>query len=955
MRCNGFMIINASPPSTAAVPIITTGSVSASPMGVNRIGTDSTRIAVSFSDPDTPTVSILVVTFKVREPDNATELTVADHLNDGAGGMTITGDGAGNYTAFFDWNPPDAQTLGVYDLYVMISDTLDSVVDGYAANPDELSVTEPYAGTAPSIVTGATIALPDSLNRTSASFALIRFDFTDPDSHSRKGFTATIKVRDASSTEYILANALTDDSAGLSIWRVNDTVYRAEVKWDPGDAQTLGVYDLYAQVEDPSAQVATDGYANNTDELLLYAEAPTGDGHLTHRGTTADGCGGANSACHNLLTHDQTTTSSSHGTWTTQPTCLTCHTPHTTHNLYMVRDSIDTPNSGKRQVVFKTLGIGDPYNDPDPTVGDASSGVMADDTDGAGTGICEVCHTATTHHRNDDSHSLQGHENAQTCTNCHSHQGGFAAGESGGGQACSCHGPIFTAMDSTSLLSRHVLANDSADYSPGASGMYATKNCLACHVDHDIFRPDLNTGFGQRAKNLRTDWAIDPVQGSDSVLAGSDYLSTGNGGVCLSCHSGSTCSGCHSAHRGALGGLAAAEAASFSHLWITQSDYDAATNAHNYSVPTTFGTDGSTFNGNCVKCHNDNMGKSYQNSTYKFSVHGSDFDHILDSAGTGGASSPLEEEFCYKCHSTTSNPNAGSNLDYFGVTSMGAASNLAIEADMGLASAHPVGSFSGIHGSAENADTLARHVECSDCHNPHAARTSASPSVLLKPAVVGAIGRTIDSARVMSVSATYEVCLKCHGDNNGGTAYVYRENGSTNTRLEFHPTSLSFHPVADTGKNANSPSLTGGWTETSMMGCEDCHSRQAGGAAGPHGSQYSPILKLDYVTGDDIGHTSANYALCYSCHLESSILGDNSFAEHDKHIRGERTPCSVCHDPHGVNSVAAGDGVHLINFDTTVVTPESGSGRLEFINGTNDFQGTCWLQCHGTDHDGWNY
>ena len=66
----------------------------------------------------------------------------------------------------------------------------------------------------------------------------------------------------------------------------------------------------------------------------------------------------------------------------------------------MVRETIQTPISGPRAVLFKTLGIGDPYNDPDPTVGDPGSGAMADDTDGVQTGVCEVCHTSTSHHQN---------------------------------------------------------------------------------------------------------------------------------------------------------------------------------------------------------------------------------------------------------------------------------------------------------------------------------------------------------------------------------------------------------------------------------------------------------------------------------------------------------------------------------------------------------------------------
>ncbi len=67
------------------------------------------------------------------------------------------------------------------------------------------------------------------------------------------------------------------------------------------------------------------------------------------------------------------------------------------------------------------------------------------DGDGTYNGVCEVCHTLTTHFRNDGSGSDQLHSNAGNpagtdCTVCHNHMNGFAHG-SGGGTGCDeCHG-----------------------------------------------------------------------------------------------------------------------------------------------------------------------------------------------------------------------------------------------------------------------------------------------------------------------------------------------------------------------------------------------------------------------------------------------------------------------------------------------------------------------------------
>ncbi|RMF23324.1 MAG: hypothetical protein D6760_05560, partial [Deltaproteobacteria bacterium] len=79
--------------------------------------------------------------------------------------------------------------------------------------------------------------------------------------------------------------------------------------------------------------------------------------------------------------------------------------------------------------------------------------------------------------------------------------------------------------------------------------------------------------------------------------------------------------------------------------------------------------------------------------------------------------------------------------------------------------------------------------------------------------------------------------------------------------------------------------------------------------------------------------------------------GNQSFKEHKKHIQGEKAPCSICHDPHGI-SITQGTTVnntHLINFDTSIVQADPKTGRLEFQDdGTR--KGRCYLRCHGQSH-----
>ncbi len=911
-------------------PVVQTDATFANPSGVDRIGLNSVTISAPFSDLDNPGVSAFFVTFKIRHSVDLTEIVLADNVANGTSGVTITDLGSGNYQASIDWDPGDLQTLGLYDLYFHVTEGADTSFDAFGNNQGELEVYDAITNKPPTVVSGNTSVLPSTINRIGSDFTMIKSVFSDADIPGKSSFTVTIKVQDPALTETVIVNGAKHGEQGLRIVHLGDSLYEAAVLWDPDVADATGLYNLYFEVTDNNGATAIDDYTANTSELTVTSAALLGDGFLLHRDASAGSCGGVSSACHDLKDHQA-------------QDCRVCHTPHSTKNIYLVEDTIQTPNSGPKEVIFKTLGIGDPYNAPDPIIGDPNSGVMADDADGVTTGVCEVCHTTTLHHRNDNTHPDRNHNNAQICVNCHPHSEGFAAGESGGGMACACHGDILSAMDSTSILSRHVLFDAAADYSPGASGMYTIKNCLSCHVDHDIFRPDLNTGIGTRASNLRTDWAIDPVQGDNTVLLNSDYQSTGKGGVCLSCHSDDpTCSGCHSAHKLPRELPPLSAKVPNAHRFVTKTNYDAATSGHNYSVPLTFTKDGSVFNANCVKCHNDDMAKTYQNSTVKASLHGSTFSMLLDSSGVAVPTSPLEEEFCFKCHSSTSNPNAGTSQDYFGVKAMSTPA-LNMEAEFNQASIHPIGSFKSIHTPIENLTTMTRHVECTDCHNPHAASAGTSgnlPNSLIDVRGIDVFGNFIDP-----ITEGYQICFKCHGDNPGTTQLVTRQfNNTGNTRLEFDTASVSYHPVVGQGKNPNSPSLIGGWTETSVMKCEDCHSSSAGTVNGPHGSSYSPILKLRFDTGDNFNESATIYALCYSCHDRNSILANDSFKEHNKHINGEKAPCSVCHDAHGSTGQA-----HLINFDTNVCTPSSSTGRLEFVdNGT--FKGTCYVTCHGKDH-----
>lgn len=281
-----------------------------------------------------------------------------------------------------------------------------------------------------------------------------------------------------------------------------------------------------------------------------------------------------------------------------------------------------------------------------------------------------------------------------------------------------------------------------------------------------------------------------------------------------------------------------------------------------------------------------------------------------------------------------------------------------------------------LHTLPETAAAAARHAECADCHNPHAsyAAVAAAPKGSGKLAGVWGIDSNgalrLPGGTPSSVNE-YEICYKCHADSanqpqpGGGPAppYQNRQARQFNKRLQFDPANPSFHPIEAAGKGLTSPSLIPPWTTTSIMLCTDCHDNDTGpkaptpgaGPLGPHGSNIKHILIARYdMDNERYPESAAAYALCYKCHNRTSILNDQSFREHNRHL-GAQSPCSICHDSHGISSTqgTATNNAHLVNFDLRFVTPSSG-GLLRY-DSLGPRTGRCYLTCHGKNHNPLSY
>ncbi len=305
-----------------------------------------------------------------------------------------------------------------------------------------------------------------------------------------------------------------------------------------------------------------------------------------------------------------------------------------------------------------------------------------------------------------------------------------------------------------------------------------------------------------------------------------------------------------------------------------------------------------------------------------------------------------DEDNCLACHSgTVASANILTEIDKY--------------------SAHDPRRYDGIHDAAENLASQQDHVECADCHNPHAvsAPTQTGGYVSIGATLIMSSGVSQGGSEITQAQNEYEVCYRCHADNAVNVRRrISRQADTTNLRLKFGSGSPSYHPVVTPVGSTDTVSLVPGLAQGSMIRCTDCHNNDNGpraggtGPDGPHGSINDYLLERNYTVRDDTQESVNEYAMCYKCHERSSILSNDSFKEHKKHIEGEKAPCSACHDPHGINSLStdASDHTHLINFDPTIVLPLPGRGPTVFRD-LGRFAGSCTLTCHGEDHDNKSY
>jgi|CXWL01.1.fsa_nt_gi hypothetical protein len=533
------------------------------------------------------------------------------------------------------------------------------------------------------------------------------------------------------------------------------------------------------------------------------------------------------SSCHDAKTHPTIHTTGQ--SW--QPTCTECHAPHqpASANRSLVRTSIRNATLNQNKSVVFTARSG--------------AGSFSDGT-GANDGVCQVCHTATTHHRQDGTGTA--HNEGADCTACHAHQAGFIPSA----ESSSC-----TACHNTTQDARRPVVAEFSLASHHVSGQVADGDCAICH------EMSAHRGGSVRLRN------VDRPNDATAVVAltGNPFASPAEAAkvepICLACHDGNGANGSAPFADGRMPSVVE------SAMWSASS--------HSVGQTTCIG-DGETFG-----CH--------------ASGHGSVKRAMLAPAngsinGIPGDTLRQEEGLCYSCHDA--NGPAATNL----------------QATFALATHHNVSSTDQTDGS---------RVECFHCHNAH---TVSAAAPMTNP----------DSGQPWNGGVT-DYCLTCH-------------DGAPPAGIVFAPTSPG------TGQNKAAFVLTTHDLELGTSGCGECHD--------PHGSAQLALLMGRYVVTDNNSYTAGDgdYAACWACHNEDAVVNQrNAFGElHNKHVKGERAPCIICHNVHG-GADAGEPGLIDFGFSTQHgydIQYRSGSNASTAFSvnlATN--QGACLLTCHGEPHN----
>lgn len=361
----------------------------------------------------------------------------------------------------------------------------------------------------------------------------------------------------------------------------------------------------------------------------------------------------------------------------------------------------------------------------------------------------------------------------------------------------------------------------------------------------------------------------------------------------------------------------------------------------------------------CTTCHNLDLWKGSVHATSAATWQGSG-----TNPWPNNAFPTVAENACLNCHRSHAAGHAewllANNDEATNCTNChdGSVAQKDVATEFTKPFHHPIETSQWVHQPQEDPLSMPRHVACDDCHNPHSAASVPTGTTLtVSGSQQHVSGVTIAGVTTDNAVYKYEICLKCHGEQEPATTNFFRTDSTRNIRLRISPSNPSFHPLVTPGKNPTIVGLVPPYTASSQIDCVDCHNSDTWAAGsteprGPHGSNFESILAREYRTEDPVIESYASYALCYSCHDRTTLLQPGSGFPHDTHVVNDQASCAVCHDSHGSrNNTFLVDFMTRTRVGADVVTP-SASGRLEFVpDPAGTGHGSCYLSCHGHEHN----
>ena len=287
-----------------------------------------------------------------------------------------------------------------------------------------------------------------------------------------------------------------------------------------------------------------------------------------------------------------------------------------------------------------------------------------------------------------------------------------------------------------------------------------------------------------------------------------------------------------------------------------------------------------------------------------------------------------EEDNCLDCHN-------------------GNVANTNLMAEFSKPYRHDVYAYTGVHDPKENEFNAKKHVECADCHNAHQSNSLEAEAPFISGANNGVAGIDQTGSIINPVINEYEICFRCHSDNAMSPEYTTRYLGSLNTKTDFNPNNISYHPVIEEGENLNPRGLKEPYNANSKIYCSSCHASDGQNApAGPHGSNYPRILKANYNIDKtpQLGKSwpsliQSNFTLCFECHNINDVT--NIHLEISEGHFMETIGCNACHDPHGYEGGTLSENAYGINFDQSVIQPHPLNGRMIDLDAKK-----CFMTCH---------